>query len=156
MKKESKEVNSQHNKILKTKDDIIENLKKFKSEKNAQERDLKQKQKKINKKLKSLEERESKFMKDVQNSNILNNNDDPEHGTNSCSPSSDVFHMREVPNLTIITTAITSCPSTVTHWLCPVKLAAQSDFLSFISHRVSANQSDLSSSDSFSSTSSAT
>ena len=52
MKKQLKEINSQHNKILKMKDKTIENLNKFKSAKDAEERDLKVKQKKINKKLK--------------------------------------------------------------------------------------------------------
>ena len=59
MKKQLKEINSQHYKILKMKDKTIENLKKFKSAKDAEERDLKVKQKKINKKLKRSQERDS-------------------------------------------------------------------------------------------------
>ena len=112
MRKQLKEINSQHYKILKMKDKTIENLKKFKSAKDAEERDLKVKQKKINKKLKRLQERDSKLVKKVQNNNIPNNNKIPEPLTNPC-PCSNISHTKAVVTSTI--TDITLCPSPVTH-----------------------------------------
>ena len=139
MKKESKERESQHYKTLKVKDDAIENLKKFKAAKDAQERDLKVKQKRINKKLRSLEERESKLMKKVPYNNIPNNNDIPELLTNSCSPFPNILPTRTVDTMTI-TADSTLCPSSMTHWLSPVRLACHGDFFSFVPHRVSVSQ----------------
>ena len=84
LKKEAKELSSEHQKIVKKKDDIIEDLMRYKSEKSSEEKDLKVKQKKLNKKLKQVEERESKLKtlkdksnrKEVTETDDCNNNDD--------------------------------------------------------------------------------
>ena len=55
MKKEAEESVTQHNKILKKKDETIENLQHFKTLKNSEERELQIKEKKINIKLKFIE-----------------------------------------------------------------------------------------------------
>ena len=137
MKKEAKEIDSQYQKELKKKDDTIDNLRNFKTVKDAEERELKLKQKKLNKKLKCLEERESKLVRKVQNNNISNNNKIQDVLTNPCSP---VSHTRAATTWTITNT---SYPSTVTHWSPPVMLASKDQFISFISHRVSQSPSSM-------------
>ena len=58
----------------------------FKTLKNSEERELKIKEKKINKKLKSLEERETQLLKKNQNHIIPNNNEVPKSLIYPCSP----------------------------------------------------------------------
>jgi chromosome segregation ATPase len=84
LKKEAKELSSEHQKIVKKKDDIIEDLMRYKSEKSSEEKDLKVKQKKLKKKLKQVEALESKLKtlkdksnrKEVTETDDCNNNDD--------------------------------------------------------------------------------
>ena len=61
LKKEATELSSEHQKTAKKKNNIIEDLIKYKADKCSEERDLKIKQKNLNKKLKQVEERECKL-----------------------------------------------------------------------------------------------
>ena len=84
LKKEAKELSSEHQKIVKEKDDTIEDLMRYKAERSSEEKDLKVKQKKLNKKLKQVEVREIKLKtikdnlnrKEVIETDDCNNNDD--------------------------------------------------------------------------------
>ena len=59
LKKEAKDNNFKHKKIIKTKDDTIEKLLEYKIMKTSQEKGFKNKTKKLAKKLKAVEERET-------------------------------------------------------------------------------------------------
>ena len=59
LKKEAKETHANHQKVVKRNNDTIENLNKYKSQKLSEEKDLKIKEKKLNKRIKNLEEREA-------------------------------------------------------------------------------------------------
>jgi hypothetical protein len=63
LNKVAKESDAEHNKIIKKKDNTIENLQHYKTLKTSEERELKIKDKKINKKLKSLGEREAQLVR---------------------------------------------------------------------------------------------
>ena len=144
MKKEAKESVTQHNKILKKKDETIENLQHFKTLKNSEEINSKLKRRKSIKKLKSLEERESQLLKKNQNHIIPNNNEVPKTLIYPCSPIS------LPPNLTtnysnfvqslpasLNISNVSLYPSTVSYWLPPPCELASNDFVSSISHRLS-------------------
>ena len=77
MNKVAKENASEHTKVIKTKDNTIANLQNFKTLKNSEERELKIKEKKINKKLKNLEGREAQLSGENQNLKTQNNNEGP-------------------------------------------------------------------------------
>ena len=70
----AKESDAEHNKIIKKKDNTIENLQHYKTLKTSEERELKIKDKKINKKLKSLGEREEQLLQKTKPLNMQNNN----------------------------------------------------------------------------------
>jgi myosin heavy subunit len=59
--KETSESNKEHQKTVKKKDDTIENLTRYKTLKDSEEKELKIKERKLNKKLKQVVERESKL-----------------------------------------------------------------------------------------------
>ena len=61
LRKESKELSSEHLKVVKKKDLELENLARFKILKNSEEREFKTKEKKLARKLKQAEERERKL-----------------------------------------------------------------------------------------------
>ena len=123
LKKEATELISEHQKTAKKKNDIIEDLMKYKADKCSEERDLKIKQKKLNKKLKQVEERECKLRtaknnlnrKEVDEADADNNND---IAPNQTKPSL-------ASNSRLFTTAVTysiprdssSSHSMVSHWL---------------------------------------
>jgi hypothetical protein len=124
LKKEAKEADSQHQKIVKKKDDTIHNLQVYKSEKQSEERDLKTKEKKVRKKMKTLEEREAKLCllkKDLNRVEVKvepNNNDESGQtwmNSTSYRPSNCVESISMV-SLNSINT-INSFPSIVSHWL---------------------------------------
>ena len=143
MKKEAKESVTQNNKTLKKKDETIENLQHFKTLKNSEERELKIKEKKINKKLKSFEERETKLLKKNQNLNIPNNyNEVPKSLIYSCSPiplspSTNYSNCVQSVTASVNMSSISFHPSTVSYWLPPPCELASNDFVSSISHRLS-------------------
>ena len=83
LKKEATELSNENQKSAKKKNDIIEDLMKYKADKYSEERDLKIKQKKLNKKLKQVENHECKLRtannnlkrKEVDEADADNNND---------------------------------------------------------------------------------
>ena len=66
LKKETQELKSEQVKILKSKDDTIEDLLSYKMQKSSEEKELKKKEKKINQKLKRLENREAKLKVEIK------------------------------------------------------------------------------------------
>ena len=118
-----KELSSEHQKTVKKKGDIIEDLMRYKAEKSSEEKDLKFKQKKLNKKLKQVKVREIKLK--TLNDN-LNRKEVIE--TDDCNNNDDVQSLTR-PSLTTISSLFTttvsynfpmdskSFPSMVSHWL---------------------------------------
>ena len=116
-------MSSENQKTAKKKNDTIEDLMKYKTDKLIEERDLKIKQKKLNKKLKQVEERECALRvarnnlnrKEVNEADAENNNDIVQ---DQAKPSL-------VSNSRHFTTSVTyiiprdssSCISMVSHWL---------------------------------------
>ena len=116
-------MSSEHQKTAKKKNNIIEDLMKYKADKCSEERDLKIKQRKLNKKLKQVEERECKLRtaknnlnrKEVDEADADNNNDIVQNQTKPSLAS----------NSRLFTTAVTysiprdssSSHSMVSRWL---------------------------------------
>jgi hypothetical protein len=86
LNKVAKESDAEHNKIIKKKDNTIKNLLHYKTLKTSEETELKVKDKKINKKLKSLGEREAKLLQKPKTLNIQNNNEITKSPIYPCSP----------------------------------------------------------------------
>ena len=127
LEKGARESNQEHQKKVKKKDDIIENLTRYKTLKDSEEKELKAKEKKLNKKARNVEERENKLRigkKDmnknevviarVETSDNLTENISPKHSLKS---GPDVF-------LTMVSykymSYSTTFPSMVSHCLPPL------------------------------------
>jgi rubrerythrin len=139
LKKEAKESDAQHTKILKVKEDTIEKLKEFKAHKISEEKELKQMEKKVNKKLKSVEERESKLNLKMKHYRVdLDNNID-----HSCTNCSSILSLsKSSPAVSSVMkhssyniSKITTYTSMLTHWL-PLPKKAAADYPSFTAHKI--------------------
>ena len=110
--------------------------------KNSEERELKIKEKKINKKLNSLEERETQLIKKNPNHIIPNNNEVPKSLIYSCSPiplspSTNYSNCVQSVTASVNMNSISFHPSTVSYWLPPPCELTSNGFYSSLSHRVS-------------------
>ena len=90
VKKEAKENNNEHDKIFRKKDETIKELLEYKIVKTAEEKAMKNKQKKIDKKLKAIGERESKLKLEKQHFDKIRDKMDackePEETTTKVNP----------------------------------------------------------------------
>ena len=125
LKKEAKESNSNHQKVVKRNEDTIENLKEYKSQKMSEEKDFKLKEKKLNKRIKTLDEREAqyKLIKDDEKKEVLekvvtNNNNETVEDKSISFPA---VNFREVITMASYNYAnnISTFPSIVSHWIPP-------------------------------------
>ena len=116
LKNETKESESQHTKILKAKESTIESLHEYKASKISEEKYLKQREKKINKKLKNIEERESKLNLKNKHFKVDSDNNIDNSDTNSSSKLSFSNSYSAVSSV-YNSSNITSYPSMLTHWL---------------------------------------
>ena len=120
LKKEAKEADIKHHKILKKNDDTIDDLKRYKTLKQSEERDFKLKEKKLKKKLKSVDERETKikstrkgFIKEeIKGNELKTNNNQLE------AKFRDSITMTSYNYPSILSTT-TTFPSSVSHWIPP-------------------------------------
>ena len=125
MKKEMKESDTQHQKAARKKDSIIEDLLRYKSLKESEEKDLKVREKKLNKKAKTLDERETKLntkKKELNKKEILT--EDPGNNNNAREDTTTSFEFNFEESITMttynhISSNIDNFPSVVSHWLPP-------------------------------------
>ena len=121
LRKEAKEADSKHLKVVKKNEDTIDTLQRYKVQKQSEERDFKLKERKLNRKIRSVDERETKcnltkkdFIKtELSEANLSSNNN---HIVQVSLPSLNYRESITMASYNYVTN-ITTFPSVVSHWL---------------------------------------